>query len=853
MLSFGGGIEHTIDYMKVGFHQIYGENGLGKSNFHRLLSIGIYFNYPHQVGSMVNDREKNGYIEHTIDSNNHLWVIHSYFTKTKLARITITKDGEDQDWGNPSNAQGLITENIVSIPESVFNNIFCSSINNIGSIIKMNAKDSREITNNVFDLNNINLVAKLLAPDSAAVNAEYVSLINDKEKIEEVILNINESLKDHKADKEKEKKEKIKANRIKLDAQNSELKTLESELSTLNLNLGVRKDALQLHEMFDKQLKFQHNLASSLKIESRLAEIKQLIEGEDGINYKQKIATLDSSKVSYDKHRKDLTSLEKDLSFSKIDLKSQEEEILHWRDKRDKIEQYKDFLSRMNSVISNKKKLSVVIGHINNHREKILTNDEDEKKADEPLSILLEEITKLENKIKFLKNPTCAVCDADFSSESNVELLEESKTKLVQLSSDKAGLQLILSTRKNDTRDRNISIRKLKEQQSELIGEIKRTSKENPYGLNINYNTFEDISEITKWKPTYYSKREGINKEIQELGAKIIKSGTKIAELEESIKKLNNSIESLVFVAKQHDVDYDSYEKTDNEYNYLDLHEIKEDLNKEVTKISAELAELQVNIKNYNNSEIPEKISDVERPKDSVEEINKHITSIKGEISEKELAIKELGEEIAVVKSEIAELNKEDEDDAYESFQKRLNLNESKKEEIKGKMLVKLDDKLQFDIIKHLYSDGHLKAELINKVVGGINSLISKICSEYEFEVSAEFNSNFESTIYKFGEEIHYDQTSTGQKKILTIVSIIAIITYYKQKYPSINFVFLDEALSSLSNVNTHKILKAVEDYLINKLNMNVFITSHSFISNQLFIDSYSLSVDKNYTTIKYE
>jgi len=297
MLSFGGGIEHTIDYMKVGFHQIYGENGLGKSNFHRLLSIGIYFNYPHQVGSMVNDREKNGYIEHTIDSNNHLWVIHSYFTKTKLARITITKDGEDQDWGNPSNAQGLITENIVSIPESVFNNIFCSSINNIGSIIKMNAKDSREITNNVFDLNNINLVAKLLAPDSAAVNAEYVSLINDKEKIEEVILNINESLKDHKADKEKEKKEKIKANRIKLDAQNSELKTLESELSTLNLNLGVRKDALQLHEMFDKQLKFQHNLASSLKIESRLAEIKQLIEGEDGINYKQKIRK--EVKISY--------------------------------------------------------------------------------------------------------------------------------------------------------------------------------------------------------------------------------------------------------------------------------------------------------------------------------------------------------------------------------------------------------------------------------------------------------------------------------------------------------------------------------------------------------------------------
>ena len=204
ILTFGGDKIHTIHYLKGNISQIAGENGLGKSNIVKMLDIGAYYKYPNTVATVINDTCKEGFIEHTIRSNGSIWQIHNLFKSNKLFSVTVKKDGIVQDWGNPSKAQTLVSENIVDIPYSVFSNIFCSSIDNVSSILKLSAKDSRDITNNIFDLNDINIINKDFLSKDDNLNNKNIEIVN--QKLDTTRKYISNSIKNFREYKEKEEK-----------------------------------------------------------------------------------------------------------------------------------------------------------------------------------------------------------------------------------------------------------------------------------------------------------------------------------------------------------------------------------------------------------------------------------------------------------------------------------------------------------------------------------------------------------------------------------------------------------------------------------------------------------------------
>src|SRR4051812_45246247 len=116
VLSFGFDEEYVIPYDYSTFNMVFGDNGVGKTNFTKLIEIGVYFEYPENVSDIRNWYAKeDSHIEHTIESNGHIWKVKSVFTQ-KLKSITVYKDDVFEDWGNPSSVQKKIGEYIVDIP-----------------------------------------------------------------------------------------------------------------------------------------------------------------------------------------------------------------------------------------------------------------------------------------------------------------------------------------------------------------------------------------------------------------------------------------------------------------------------------------------------------------------------------------------------------------------------------------------------------------------------------------------------------------------------------------------------------------------------------------------------------------
>lgn len=203
--------------------------------------------------------------------------------------------------------------------------------------------------------------------------------------------------------------------------------------------------------------------------------------------------------------------------------------------------------------------------------------------------------------------------------------------------------------------------------------------------------------------------------------------------------------------------------------------------------------------------------------------------------------LKICGDDITTTKTNIKNIEESDSKEKYKVFDKAISEAQIGIDLVNKEVIQLHEDFKVAELLKELYNAGWLKNELIGQVVGGINGIIGEITTKYDMPVSCEFDSGFNSKLFKYGIETKYGMCSLGQRKMLSLISIISIVFYYKQVYPKINFIFLDEALSSLTEVNANKMISVISEYLVNKLGMTVFISHHSFLKTSYFDNKYKL------------
>ena len=113
------------------------------------------------------------------------------------------------DMGNKRNTQKYIEDEILNISYYVFSNTISLSINNFKSILRMNAKDKRDIRDKIFGLQIINKMSELVKEDIKKFKIKYNELDSIIKTLEQNIQNATLEIEKLKNNINKENENKL--------------------------------------------------------------------------------------------------------------------------------------------------------------------------------------------------------------------------------------------------------------------------------------------------------------------------------------------------------------------------------------------------------------------------------------------------------------------------------------------------------------------------------------------------------------------------------------------------------------------------------------------------------------------
>ena len=139
-----------------------------------------------------------------------------------------------------------------------------------------------------------------------------------------------------------------------------------------------------------------------------------------------------------------------------------------------------------------------------------------------------------------------------------------------------------------------------------------------------------------------------------------------------------------------------------------------------------------------------------------------------------------------------------------------------------------------FSTLDDLLSDNGIKKTLIDKIIPTLNHRINEIANELEFKFSFEFDNDFNPIISYLGMQISAESLSSGQRKLMNLIVLLAFIEIIKMKHSQMNVMFLDEIFSSLDKNNVFRALEIIKRYSV-KYNMTIFVVSHEALPEEFF------------------
>jgi len=185
--------------------------------------------------------------------------------------------------------------------------------------------------------------------------------------------------------------------------------------------------------------------------------------------------------------------------------------------------------------------------------------------------------------------------------------------------------------------------------------------------------------------------------------------------------------------------------------------------------------------------------------------------------------------------------------DETESIQKII---DSIQEDLKADQ-VKIQEKERsydlFSTLDSLLSDSGIKKTLIDKIVPTLNGRIRDISERLEFKFSFEFDGDFNPIISYLGMEISPESLSTGQRKKMNLIVLLAFIELIKMKHSQMNVMFLDEIFSSLDKKNVYKAIEILREYA-DKYTMTIFVVSHEALPEEFFNSKISVKMINHFS-----
>lgn len=155
-----------------------------------------------------------------------------------------------------------------------------------------------------------------------------------------------------------------------------------------------------------------------------------------------------------------------------------------------------------------------------------------------------------------------------------------------------------------------------------------------------------------------------------------------------------------------------------------------------------------------------------------------------------------------------------------------------------------------YETLDEILSDGGIKRMLIDRVIPLLNGRISEISNRLDFKFTFSFDSDFNPLIYYLGMEVSPESLSTGQRKKMNLIILLAFIELIKMKHNKMNVMFLDEIFSGLDKNNVYKAIEILREYA-NIYNMTIFVVSHEHLPEEFFDKKIIVNMPSHFSEMK--
>ena len=364
----------------------------------------------------------------------------------------------------------------------------------------------------------------------------------------------------------------------------------------------------------------------------------------------------------------------------------------------------------------------------------------------------------------------------------------------------------------------------------ESLREIKSESDLLESSISRNQRNLETYSEqLSSLKEKLTVKKQKIEGElisaIAEKQAELDQNTTALSNLKtqmDSVNSLLKSSEEEVNKIKNGIRDLNSklevYSKNRCPHCLNDLHS---DSSLEVkSKIEEKLEELKASL--------PEK-------QKAYSDLNSKQTSFLSEKTDLDSSKYSISADLNSLKKSLAESQKKDEsDDSSESLVQIIDSVKTQIEEDKTTLASFTEKKVTYLSLDDLLSDSGIKKSMIDKIIPTLNTRIQEISEKLEFKFAFEFDNEFDPHITYLGLDISPESLSSGQRKKMNLIVLLAFIEIIKMKHSQMNVMFLDEIFSSLDKNNVYKSIAILKEYA-KKYNMTIFVVSHEALPEEFF------------------
>ena len=386
-----------------------------------------------------------------------------------------------------------------------------------------------------------------------------------------------------------------------------------------------------------------------------------------------------------------------------------------------------------------------------------------------------------------------------------------------------------------------------------IINEMAESVKEKRKGIIEEIRTYEnEIRTLNESIDSVYDKIEQIELLTAEKDAsKVKKLKEDLIALNENRKKLNTFTDSTKI--KLETLDNDSRSKA-KQYSSVgnDIRNIQNDLklfeNSTCPTCTAPLtSDFHLHIKKEKEESLITLEESYNVAKAEYEEADTKLNDLRTKGRQIHVKAGQLETQMENIKSKLIELADKDESDSSSDLKQLVSEFTTRKKDKSGSKLKSEGEDYYLTILENLLGEDGIKNLAVRSILPSFNNHILLMGREMGIPFGIRFNEKFYCTLHHLGTEISPKTLSTGEKKKVDFVIIMALMKMIKVRFPSLNILFLDEIFSSIDSDGVYHIINILHN-TIQDIGLNTFVINHTVLPSEYFDKKLEITKDAGFS-----